>query len=188
MDFLSLKNEHMKMFDETNKSQAQLELITVEIISALKRGNKLLVCGNGGSAADAQHFAAEIIGRFEVNSRPALPAIALSTDSSVLTAIGNDFGFEYIFSRQVSALCEAGDILIGLTTSGKSQNIVLACDAAIAKGGTAVIFTGEQSAATNLEKLFQLNAPSDKTARVQEFHIFCVHCICSAIDSEFNNG
>ena len=188
MDFLSLKNEHMKMFDETNKSQAQLELITVEIISALKRGNKLLVCGNGGSAADAQHFAAEIIGRFEVNSRPALPAIALSTDSSVLTAIGNDFGFEYIFSRQVSALCQAGDILIGFTTSGKSQNIVSACDAAIAQGGTAVIFTGEQSAATNLDAVFQLNAPSDKTARVQEFHIFCVHCICSAIDSEFNNG
>lgn len=187
MDFTSLKDEHIRMFSDTFKSQGQLKLIATEIISAFKRGNKLLICGNGGSAADAQHFAAEVIGRFEIKARTALPAISINTDTSILTAIGNDFGFESIFARQVSALCQEGDIVIGFTTSGKSPNILAACDAAIANRGTAIIFTGKHGASIKSKSILQLNAPSDKTARIQEYHIFCVHCICSAIDNEFNN-
>lgn len=184
MDFFEYRDEHVKMFDKFDKTAAQLELIAAEIVSGLKKGNKLLICGNGGSASDAQHFAAEIIGRFEIDSRPALPAIALNTDTSVLTAIGNDFGFEFIFSRQVNALCQQGDIVICFSTSGKSRNVIAACDAAIAKGGKAIIFTGELSARTEMQTVLQLNAPSSKTARIQEYHIFCIHCICAIIDKE----
>ena len=185
MNCSTFLNEHISMFNNSTDALSQVHQVAEKIISALKLGKKVLIFGNGGSAGDAQHFAAEIVGRFEASSRRALPAIALSTDTSALTAIGNDFGFEFIFSRQVDALCNNGDIVIGLTTSGRSENVIEACMAAQKNSGIPVILTGEQPVTLNGNGLLQINAPSRKTARIQEFHIFCIHCICALVDEEF---
>lgn len=185
MNCTTFLNEHMSVFNNSAEALLQVQQVAEQIISALNLGKKVLICGNGGSAGDAQHFAAEIIGRFEIGSRRALPAIALSTDTSVLTAIGNDFGFEFIFSRQIDALCDDGDVVIGLSTSGSSRNVIEACMAAEKKGGIPIMFTGKQPVSLNDTDPLQINAPSRKTARIQEFHIFCIHCICALIDEEF---
>ena len=186
MSFSTFLSEHLSVFNKSNDALLQAHQVAEQIILALKLGKKVLICGNGGSAGDAQHFAAEIVGRFEVGTRPALAAVALSTDTSALTAIGNDFGFEYIFSRQVEALCSSGDVVIGFTTSGRSKNVIEACKAAKKNGALPIIFTGEQSVSLLGSVLLQINAPSTKTARIQEFHIFCIHCICAMIDKEFS--
>ena len=184
-NFSTFLNEHMNVFSNSADALLQVNQVAEKIVSALKLGKKVLICGNGGSAGDAQHFAAEIVGRFEIGTRPALAAIALSTDTSALTAIGNDFGFEHIFSRQVEALCTKGDVVIGFTTSGHSKNVIEACKTAIKRGALPIIFTGEKSVSLLGSSLLQINAPSTKTARIQEFHIFCIHCICALIDEEF---
>jgi D-sedoheptulose 7-phosphate isomerase len=152
----------------------------------LRAGGKLLLCGNGGSAADSQHIATELTIRFEAE-RQALPAIALTTDTSALTAAGNDFGFDRIFARQVAALGRKGDLLIGLTTSGDSTNVIAALEAARAQGLTTACLTGRDGGRVASESLADhcLIVPSDRTARIQEVHILIGHLLCAAIDAAF---
>jgi len=150
----------------------------------LKNGGKVLICGNGGSAADAQHIAAELSGRFK-KERIALAGIALTTDTSALTAIGNDYGYEYVFSRQVEALANEGDLLIGISTSGNSLNVIKAIESAKKIGCKVVTLTGKSGG--EMKDLGDVNIviPSNDTPRIQEMHIMVGHMICAIIDEEF---
>jgi D-sedoheptulose 7-phosphate isomerase len=154
------------------------------ILASVTSGGKVLACGNGGSAADAQHFAAEFVGRFE-RERPELGAIALTTDSSILTAIANDYNFEQIFAKQVRALGQAGDVLLAITTSGNSANVLAAIEAAHEREMTVVALTGRGGGKMNQalrETDVHICVPHDRTARVQEVHLLTIHCICDGVD------
>lgn len=156
------------------------------LAAALKSGGKALACGNGGSAADAQHFAAELVGRFE-RERPGLPAVALSTDTSALTAIANDYAYEAVFAKQVEALGRAGDVLVAISTSGSSPNVVAAVKAARAKGLAVIALTGRDGgkmAAMLGPGDIHLNVPHARTMRIQEVHILVLHCLCDAVDNQ----
>jgi D-sedoheptulose 7-phosphate isomerase len=157
------------------------------IIAALRSGNKLLVIGNGGSAADAQHIAAEIVGRYK-QDRPAWAAIALTTDSSALTAIANDYGFEKVFARQVEGLGACGDVLLALSTSGRSPNILAALRTARERGLVTIGFTGTKGKAMQADCDHLLVAPSDDTAVVQQIHLTIAHGICDDIEQTFVRG
>ena len=160
------------------------------LFQALAEDGKILVCGNGGSAADAQHFAAELTGRFE-KERMELAAVALTTDTSALTAIGNDYGFDHIFSKQVRALGRAGDVLMGISTSGNSANVIEAIKAAHERDMKVVAFTGRDGgkiAAMLKEGDVLLNVPYPRTARIQEVHILLVHALCDCIDTMLTEG
>lgn len=156
------------------------------ILTCITGGGKVLACGNGGSASDAQHFAAEFIGRFE-RERPGLAAIALTTDSSILTAVGNDYDFNTVFSKQVQALGQPGDVLLAITTSGNSANVLAAVDAAKAKDMTVIALTGrgggKMSAKLN-DTDVHICVPHERTARIQEVHILAIHCICDGVDTQ----
>ncbi len=155
------------------------------LVDALKNNHKVLVCGNGGSAADAQHFAAELVCRFE-RERPSLPAIALTTDSSLLTAISNDYSFKNVFARQVSGLGQQGDVLIAISTSGHSENVIQAIDVAHEKKMAVIALTGRDGGniAEQLnENDVEIRVPSSSTARIQEVHILALHCLCDQIDT-----
>jgi D-sedoheptulose 7-phosphate isomerase len=154
------------------------------IIDALSSGHKLLLCGNGGSAADAQHIAAEFTGRFIRDRRP-LPAVALTTDTSALTAIGNDFGFDSIFERQVRALASSGDVLIGISTSGNSENVLRAMKAAAEIGCRVVGLTGRDGGSMASACDLHINIPSDHTPRIQEMQILVGHILCDVVDAHF---
>ena len=158
-----------------------LEQISEQIAEAFRRGGKILICGNGGSAADAQHIAAEFIGRFK-RERKSLPAIALTTDTSILTALANDYSYEAVFSRQVEGLGEKGDVLIALSTSGTSKNVIEAVKKAKEKGLITIGFTGKSGG--ELAKLCDLNfsVGSQKTPRVQEMHITALHAVSEAVE------
>jgi len=154
------------------------------IVGCITAGGKVLACGNGGSASDAQHFAAEFVGRFE-RERPGLAAISLSTDTSILTAIGNDYAFDAIYSKQVQALGAPGDVLLAITTSGNSANVLAAVEAARAKEMTVIALTGRQGgkmSAMLSETDVHICVPHERTARIQEVHILALHCICDAVD------
>ncbi|WP_461831276.1 D-sedoheptulose 7-phosphate isomerase [Aquifex sp.] len=151
------------------------------IATALKDGNKVILFGNGGSAADAQHIAAELVGRFKRERRP-LPAIALTTDTSILTALGNDYGFETIFERQVEALCIPGDVAIGITTSGNSENVIRGLKKAHDLGATTVAFTGRNGGKVAEIAHYTFIVPSYETPRIQECHITLGHTICELVD------
>ena len=156
------------------------------VLACVTSGGKVLACGNGGSAADAQHFAAEFIGRFE-RERPELGAIALTTDSSILTAIANDYDFERIFAKQVRGLGQAGDVLLAMSTSGNSPNILAAVEAAHEREMTVVALTGRGGGKiTHLlrETDVHVCVPHDRTARVQEVHLLVLHCICDGVDTQ----
>ena len=185
---------HHLIMDEIKKLSALLQQIQNDqplletanriadlCVTALKQGKKILFAGNGGSAADAQHLAAELVSRLNYN-RPGLAAIALTTDTSALTAIGNDYSFENIFSRQIESLGQAGDILVGITTSGKSPNILKALDAARARGMTCIGFTGMQAPMMAERCDVVLNVPSRETPKIQECHILFGHIICAIIE------
>lgn len=165
------------------------ETIALQCINSLRNGGKILFVGNGGSAADSQHLAAELVSRYRYD-RPGLPGIALTTDSSALTAIGNDYAYEKIFSRQIEALGQKGDVLIGISTSGKSANILRAFEAAKAKEIVTVGFTGETAPQMTERCDFVLNIPAKDTAKIQEGHILFGHIICHLIEDamfgEFN--
>lgn len=155
------------------------------LAEAFRRGNKVLACGNGGSAADCQHFAAELVGRFE-RERPGLPAVALTTDSSALTAIGNDYSYDAVFAKQVEALGRQGDILLALSTSGNSRNVIAAMDAARARGMAVIALTGRDGGAMAAmlgPDDFHLNVAHPRTMRVQEVHILALHCLCDLVDN-----
>lgn len=146
---------------------------------------KILACGNGGSAADAQHFAAELVGRFE-RERPELPAISLATDTSLLTAIANDYSYEQVFAKQVKALGSAGDVLLALSTSGNSANVIAAVEAAHARSMHVVAFTGKGGGRIGellLAGDVHLCVPHGRTARIQEVHLLMIHCLCDTIDA-----
>ena len=160
------------------------------MFSALSNGNKILACGNGGSAADCQHFAAELVGRFERERFP-LPAIALTTDTSILTAVGNDYSFKEIFSKQVQAFGQAGDVLLAISTSGNSGNVLAAVEAALEREMRIVAFTGKDGGA--LGKLLtdadvHINVQHARTARIQEVHLCAIHAICDGIDVALFGG
>jgi D-sedoheptulose 7-phosphate isomerase len=151
------------------------------IVGALQEGNKILLCGNGGSAADAQHFAAEFVGRFAFD-RPALPALALSVNTSCVTAIGNDYGFDLVFSRQIEALARKGDIVIGISTSGNSVNVLRGMSTSRRLGLRTVGLTGCTGGKLKDEVDFCLCAPSDQTPRIQECHILMGHIISELVE------
>lgn len=152
--------------------------------SALRNDGKILCCGNGGSAGDAQHFSAELLNRFEME-RPGLPAVALTTDSSTLTAIANDYSFEEIFSKQVTALGNPADCLLAISTSGNSPNVVAAIKAAHARKMTVVALTGRDGGTIGRQlgtDDSEIRVPDERTARIQEVHLVVIHCLCDAID------
>jgi len=157
----------------------------VALGEALRRGNKVLACGNGGSAGDCQHFAAELVGRFE-RERPGLPAIALTVDTSALTAIANDYSYDVVFSKQVEALGREGDFLLALSTSGNSRNVIEAMKAARARGMAVIALTGRDGG--GMAKMLgpgdhHLNVAHERTMRIQEVHILALHCLCDTIDN-----
>ncbi|MFH1221611.1 MAG: D-sedoheptulose 7-phosphate isomerase [Candidatus Micrarchaeota archaeon] len=174
-------NEHIKVAQETKKLAPQMEKAAQLLKTTLASGRKILVCGNGGSAADAQHFAAELVGKFK-KERPAMPAIALTTDTSILTAVGNDYGFDKIFSRQVEALGAAGDVLIAISTSGNSPNVLLAMQGAQKKGMKIITLAGKGGGKMKGMADAELIVPSDNTPRIQEMHGLLIHMLCELID------
>lgn len=161
---------------------ASVEAVADACIVALRRGNKILFAGNGGSAADAQHLAAELVGRL-VFDRPGLPSLALTADTSVLTAIGNDYGYEQVFARQVNALGVAGDVLVGISTSGRSRNLVLAFEAARAKEMVTIGMTGATGGDMRALCNHCIRIPSTETQKIQEGHIVVGHIVCALTES-----
>jgi len=156
------------------------------ILACVTSGGKVLACGNGGSAADAQHFAAEFVGRFE-RERPELAAVALTTDSSIITAIGNDYDLSVIFSRQVRALGQPGDVLLAISTSGNSANVLAAIEAAHAREMVVVGLSGRNGgkmAQVLRDTDVHICVPSERTARIQEVHLLVLHCLCDAVDAQ----
>ena len=153
----------------------EIEQVARVCADTLKAGNKIMFCGNGGSAADSQHLAAELVGRYKLN-RPAMNALALTVDTSILTAVGNDYGYETVFSRQLQGLGRSGDLLVGLSTSGNSQNIVLAMELARRMG----VRTGEMKTVAD----FCIAVPSDATNNIQEMHIAVGHLVCELVEQE----
>lgn len=166
----------------------QIDRAAQALIYALKKNQKILICGNGGSAADAQHFAAELVGRFETE-RQALAAIALTTDTSILTAVSNDYQFENIFSRQIAALGQKDDILFAISTSGNSGNIIKAVQQAKDKDMITILLTGNTGGQLSKEinnNNIILCVPEQRTARIQEVHLLIIHSLCMCIDQAFN--
>src|ERR1700712_1195560 len=176
-----------QFFDSADLKYAAAEVLSKPIadgvsmlVGCITAGGKVLSCGNGGSAGDAQHFAAEFVGRFE-RERPGLAAIALTTDSSILTAIGNDYSFDVIFSKQVQALGAPGDVLLAISTSGNSANVIAAVDAAHAKDMVVISLTGHKGGKMRellTETDVLICVPHERTARIQEVHLLVVHCLC----------
>lgn len=166
---------------------AVLARIADAMAKAIAAGGKILLCGNGGSAADAQHIAGELLSRFETDRAP-WAAVALTTDSSVLTAIGNDYGYEHVFARQVRGLGNTGDVLIAISTSGRSPNILRALDAARERGLVTVGFTGSDARNVQARCDILLRAPSDKTPVIQQIHITAAHIVCGLVERRLSGG
>ena len=186
MDYINyLKGEHaahMAMFDALEPLFPMISAVGIKMQDCIKFGGKILIMGNGGSAADSQHIAAEIVGRYK-KERKGMPAIALTTDTSILTSVGNDYGYDYIFARQVEALCRPEDLVIGITTSGNSANVVRGVEAAKEAGAVTVGLTGGSGGKLNAICDFNLVMPSSVTARIQEAHIFVGHSLCEILES-----
>jgi DnaA initiator-associating protein len=160
------------------------------LVKTLVDGKKILTCGNGGSAADAQHFSSELLNRYE-RERPSLPAVALSTDSSTITSIANDYHYDEVFAKQVKALGQTGDILLAFTTSGNSKNILHAIEAAHSRGMQAIVLTGKEGGQVPSflnEGDIELRVPANKTNRIQEVHLVIIHCLCDIIDRSLFGG
>ena len=187
MDYVNyLKGEHaahLAMFNALESLFPMISDVGVAMQKSIQSGGKVLLMGNGGSAADSQHIAAEIVGRFK-KERKGLAAIALTTDTSILTSVGNDYGYDYIFARQIEALCRPEDLVIGITTSGNSANVVSAMQAAKEIGATTVGLTGGSGGKLTSICQYNLIMPSTVTARIQEAHIFVGHCLCEILESD----
>ncbi len=180
---LDLINESIEVKKKIGEEDILIiKKISEEIIDCLKRGNKVLICGNGGSGADSQHFAAELVGRFKLN-RPGLAGLALTTDTSILTAVGNDFGYDEIFVKQVEGLGNEGDILFGISTSGNSGNILKAYDVAEKKGLLKISLLGKDGGQMKEVSDLSFIAKSSDTARIQETHIMVIHIVCELVES-----
>jgi D-sedoheptulose 7-phosphate isomerase len=181
--FLRAIQDHIKAVEQLETQEELSEQIADRMIRAIRGGNKILWCGNGGSAADSQHLAAEIVGRFR-RERRGWASIALTTDTSILTAVGNDYGYDAIFARQVEALCKPGDVVVGLSTSGNSPNVCQAIQRAHALGAFTVGMTGEGGGKLATLAGVCLRVASRETARIQECHILFGHMLCDRIESE----
>ena len=192
MDPLSLTQRVARQFDDSARAIQQATDALREPVArgidlmfeALSNDHKILACGNGGSAADAQHFSAELIGRFERERLP-LAALALSTDTSLMTAVANDYAFEQIFAKQVTGLGRSGDVLFAISTSGHSKNVVAAVEAAFARDMRVVALTGKGGGAIGellRDDDVHICVPHDRTARIQEVHLLVLHCLCDGID------
>lgn len=171
-------------FGKLKKQSLIIDSIAKEWIDALERGNKIIFCGNGGSAADSQHLSAELVGRYKIN-RPSLASVSLTVDTSALTAIANDFGYDQVFSRQLEGVGKTGDCLVGISTSGNSQNIVNAFVQAKKMGIKTVAFTGEGGGKMKELADICLNVPSSVTNNIQEMHIACGHILCELVEKHF---
>ncbi len=184
------------------QESAELKMISAELLAepieqavdlmftALSNGNKILACGNGGSAADCQHFAAELVGRFERERLP-LPAMALTVDSSILTAVANDYSFQEVFAKQVQAFGQAGDVLLAITTSGNSASVLNAVNAALERDMRVIALTGKGGGEMNeclTDADVHICVPHDRTARIQEVHLLTIHCLCDGIDAALFGG
>lgn len=183
----NVKNALKDIENNFNKLQNKSEIIEKIAqlwIDALAKGNKVIFCGNGGSAADSQHLAAELMGRYKFDRDP-LPAMSLTTDTSALTAIGNDYGYECVFSRPLKGIGKLGDVLVGISTSGNSKNIIDAFNVAKTKGITTIAFTGDKGGKMREIADVTLNVPSDITNNIQEMHIACGHMICGMVEEHF---
>ena len=187
MNFSNSLTAHQALFQKLTQLEPQVQAAVERCAAAVSAGNKLMFCGNGGSAGDAQHLAAELVGRL-VRDRRALPGLALSTDSSALTCIGNDFGFDEIFARQINGLGRPGDVLFAISTSGNSANVLRAVEVAKARGILTIGLTGHTGG--KLAPLVDLPivVPSDDTARIQEAHIFLGHVICGSLERSLGIG
>ena len=173
---------HMAMYNALAPLFPLISDVGIAMQNAIKKGGKILLMGNGGSAADSQHIAAEIVGRFK-KERKGMAAIALTTDTSIITSVGNDYGYDYIFARQIEALCRPEDLVIGITTSGNSANIVSAMQAAKEIGAVTIGLTGGTGGKLTAICDYNLVMPSNVTARIQEAHIFVGHCLCEILES-----
>jgi len=181
-DFETAIAEHRAAIDGVANLEAELRRAVMLIRAAFAAGRRLFICGNGGSAADAQHFAAELTGRFE-KERRGYPAVALTTDTSALTSIGNDYGFDHVFSRQLEALATRGDILVAISTSGNSPNIVKAVGQARAAGVRTIGLLGRDGGACAEEVDVPLVVDVPRTARIQEAHVLILHLLCEGLDA-----
>jgi D-sedoheptulose 7-phosphate isomerase len=174
--------DHAKvMEDAARQLPATLESVAAGLYECFQRGNKLLACGNGGSASDAEHLVAELVGRYR-DERRALPAMSLAGGMATITAVGNDYGYETVFARQVEAVAQPGDLLFAISTSGNSRNVLAAVRAARARSCRVVGFTGASGGELGSQVDVLIAAPSKTTARIQEVHILCIHIICEALD------
>ena len=180
--------EHLKVAQNMSSLTDKVELAAQLCIDGLKNGSKILIFGNGGSAADAQHIAAEMVGRYGFD-RPSLPSLALTTDTSALTAIGNDYGYDQVFSRQLDGMGQDGDLFIGISTSGNSKNLINAFEVAKKKNILSVALVGKDGGEMAKLADIALVVPSDSTPRIQESHILIGHIICDIIEKEiFGDG
>jgi D-sedoheptulose 7-phosphate isomerase len=189
MDMPARMRAHFIASSETKRAAAEvldqpLASAVETMVASLMNSGKILACGNGGSAGDAQHFAAELVGRFE-RERPGLAAIALTTDSSILTAVANDYDFNQVFVKQVQALGQPGDVLLAISTSGNSGNVLAAIETAHARDMQVVALTGKNGG--KIAKLLregdvEIRVPAERTARIQEVHLLAIHCLCDGID------
>jgi D-sedoheptulose 7-phosphate isomerase len=169
------------------RSAEQVAAAGAAVNQALAAGHKVLAFGNGGSAADAQHFVAELVGRFEIE-RGALPAVALTPDSSIVTAVANDYGYEYVFTRQIEALGQRGDVALGISTSGRSRNVEQALAAAKTRAMITIALTGRDGGRMGADADIHLNVAESVTARIQEVHITILHAMCSLIDRAWQSA
>ncbi len=177
LDGIALRQQSLNVLDGSLLAAAEV------MINSLKHGGKILACGNGGSASDAQHFVAELVNRFEVN-RPALAAVSMVNDASVITSISNDFSFDAIYARQTEALGREGDVLLAISTSGQSVNVLQAVEQACKQGMKVITLTGKDGGelAAHPNSTVNINIQHTSTARIQEMHITCLHILCSIID------
>ena len=181
--YMARLQAHRALFNRLELLASEVAEAAATVAHAMQQGSKLMICGNGGSAADCQHIAAEFTGRFVAERRP-LAAIALTTDSSALTCIGNDYGFDEVFARQVAALARPGDVLLGISTSGRSPNVLRAFDAAREAGTTTIALCGRDGGALLHVADLAIVVPSESTADIQEAHIFVGHTICALVEHE----
>lgn len=177
-------SEHQAAIAKLSAMSDQIAPLAAAWLTALKGGKKIIFFGNGGSAADAQHLAAELVVRYRIN-RPALPGLALTTDTSILTAHSNDFGYDTVFARQIEALAQPGDVVLGISTSGTSKNVLLGLQAANKRGCVTIALTGEKGADCAAEASLCFKAPSAITARVQECHLLIGHLLCDVAEQSF---